>query len=83
MIIILRPEITPHSPEYRLLMDYLTNKPGIQTRLHQETDPAQAAAGTIRQRFGTAIQRNAIHGSDAPETAAFELRYFFSTLDLL
>ena len=46
------------------------------------TDPAQAAEGTIRQRYGTSIQRNAIHGSDAPGTAAFELGYFFSAVDL-
>ena len=47
------------------------------------TNPANAAEGTIRKRFAASIERNAIHGSDAPETAAFELRYFFSTLDLV
>jgi nucleoside-diphosphate kinase len=47
------------------------------------TNPANAADGTIRKRFAASIERNAIHGSDAPETAAFELRYFFSTLDLV
>jgi len=41
------------------------------------TDPAQAAPGTIRRDFGTSIQNNCTHGSDAPETAAFEIRYFF------
>jgi nucleoside-diphosphate kinase len=45
------------------------------------TDPAKAAAGTIRKDFGLSIERNTTHGSDAPETAAFETAYFFSTMD--
>jgi nucleoside-diphosphate kinase len=47
------------------------------------TDPAKAEAGTLRKEFGTSIERNATHGSDAPETAAFELGYFFRGLELL
>jgi nucleoside-diphosphate kinase len=47
------------------------------------TNPAQAAPGTIRKLYGTNIERNAIHGSDAPETAAFEIAYFFPGLELL
>jgi nucleoside-diphosphate kinase len=47
------------------------------------TNPAKAAEGTIRKRFAANIERNSIHGSDAAETAETELRYFFSTLDLL
>jgi len=47
------------------------------------TDPAKAASGTIRRDFGTSIQNNATHGSDAPETAAFELGYFFAGHELL
>ncbi|HZT30156.1 MAG TPA: nucleoside-diphosphate kinase [Bryobacteraceae bacterium] len=47
------------------------------------TNPANAAEGTIRKRFATNIERNCVHGSDGPETAETELRYFFSTLDLL
>ncbi|HYR82687.1 MAG TPA: nucleoside-diphosphate kinase [Terriglobia bacterium] len=47
------------------------------------TDPAKAEAGTIRKKFGTNIERNAIHGSDAPETAAFEIAYFFSRLEIV
>ena len=47
------------------------------------TDPAKAAPGTIRRDFGTSIQNNCTHGSDAPETAAFEIRYFFPGFDLL
>jgi nucleoside-diphosphate kinase len=47
------------------------------------TNPADAAAGTMRKEFGTSIGENATHGSDAPETAAFEISYFFSGLELL
>jgi len=77
------------------LVEFMTEGPVIVMVLEREdaiqklrevmgaTDPAKAAAGTIRKRFGTSIQRNAIHGSDAPETARFELAYFFSTLDLV
>ncbi len=46
------------------------------------TDPAQADAGTLRREFGTSIERNATHGSDAPETAAFEIGYFFRGVEL-
>ncbi len=46
------------------------------------TDPAKAAAGTLRKDFGASIDNNATHGSDAPETAAFELGYFFRGLEL-
>ena len=47
------------------------------------TDPAKADAGTLRKEFGRSIQNNATHGSDAPETAAFELGYFFPGVDLI
>ncbi|MDA1183688.1 MAG: nucleoside-diphosphate kinase [Acidobacteria bacterium] len=46
------------------------------------TDPGKADAGTLRKDFGSSIDRNATHGSDAPETAAFELGYFFRGLEL-
>jgi nucleoside-diphosphate kinase len=46
------------------------------------TDPAKAEAGTIRKEFATNIERNAIHGSDGPDTAAFEISYFFSQLEM-
>ena len=46
------------------------------------TDPAKADAGTLRKEFGASIENNATHGSDAPETAAFELGYFFAGLEL-
>ena len=47
------------------------------------TDPAKAEGGTLRKEFGSSIERNATHGSDAPETAAFELGYFFRGMELL
>ena len=46
------------------------------------TDPAKADPGTLRRDFGASIEHNATHGSDAPETAAFELGYFFRGLEL-
>jgi nucleoside-diphosphate kinase len=47
------------------------------------TDPARADAGTLRKEFAQSIERNATHGSDAPETAAFEIGYFFPGIDLI
>lgn len=47
------------------------------------TNPAQAEVGSLRREFGTSVGENATHGSDAPETAAFEIGYFFSGLELL
>lgn len=47
------------------------------------TDPEKAEEGTLRRQFGTYVGENATHGSDAPETAAFEIGYFFSGLELL
>lgn len=46
------------------------------------TDPAKAEPNTLRKEFGRSIESNATHGSDAPETAAFELGYFFSGMEL-
>ena len=46
------------------------------------TDPAKAPEGSLRRQFGTSIERNATHGSDAPDTAAFELGYFFRGVEL-
>ena len=47
------------------------------------TDPAKADAGTLRKEFAESIERNATHGSDAPDTAAYEIGYFFSGLELI
>lgn len=82
-------------PFFPALIEFMTEGPVIVMALEREdaiqklreimgaTNPANAAEGTIRRRFGTAITRNAIHGSDAPETARFELGYFFRALDLV
>jgi len=47
------------------------------------TDPAKAGEGTLRREFGASIDNNATHGSDAPDTAAFELGYFFRGMELV
>lgn len=47
------------------------------------TDPAKAAPGTLRKDFADSIEANIVHGSDAPETAAFEIPYFFSALEIV
>ena len=82
-------------PFYDSLVDFMTEGPVIVLALEREdaivklrevmgaTNPANAAEGTIRKRFAANIERNAVHGSDAPETAQTELRFFFSTADLL
>jgi len=46
------------------------------------TDPKKAEEGTLRRQFATNIERNVVHGSDAPETAAFEIKYFFNALEI-
>jgi len=52
-------------------------------KLMGATDSRKAAKGTIRARFGTGIQANAVHGSDAPETARFEIGYFFNAFEFV
>jgi nucleoside-diphosphate kinase len=47
------------------------------------TDPAKAVAGTIRKDFAESIEANSVHGSDAPETAREEIRFFFSELEIV
>ena len=46
------------------------------------TDPAKAAPGTIRKDFATSIEANAVHGSDSPQSAAFEIPYFFGAMEI-
>ncbi len=82
-------------PFYAGLVKFMTEGPIVVMALEREgaiarlrevmgaTNPANAAEGTIRKRFATDIERNAIHGSDAPETAETELRFFFSTAELI
>ena len=82
-------------PFFQGLVKFMTEGPIIVMALEREdairrlrevmgaTNPANAAEGTVRKRFASNIERNCIHGSDAPETAETELRFFFSTADLL
>jgi nucleoside-diphosphate kinase len=81
-------------PFFRDLVRYMTSGPVLVQVLEGEgavarnrdlmgaTDPAKAAAGTIRADFATSIERNVVHGSDAPESAAREIAYFFSVTEL-
>lgn len=81
-------------PFFQSLCSFMTQGPCIPMVLEADsaiqkwrdlmgaTDPAKAAAGTIRKEFATSIEANAVHGSDAPETAAFEIPYFFSALEI-
>src|SRR5882762_2555968 len=81
-------------PFFKSLCTFMTQGPCIPMVLEADnaiqkwrdlmgaTDPAKAAAGTIRKEFATSIEANAVHGSDAPETAAFEISFFFSALEI-
>ncbi len=82
-------------PFFGELADFMSSGPAIVMVLEAEsaiakwrdtmgaTDPAKAAAGTIRNALGSSIQFNCTHGSDAPATAAFEISYFFPGRDLV
>ena len=82
-------------PFFASLTAYMSSGPSIVMVLEAEdairrwrglmgaTDPSKAAAGSIRAEFGSSIERNATHGSDAPETALFETAYFFAGVDLV
>lgn len=82
-------------PFFSSLVKFMTEGPVVVMVLESEnaveklrklmgaTDPAKADAGTLRKLFATNIERNAIHGSDAPETAANEIAYFFNQLELV
>ena len=81
-------------PFYSSLCAFMTQGPCMPMVLEAEgaivrlrdlmgaTDPAKAAPGTIRRDFATSIESNAMHGSDSPESAAFEIPYFFSALEI-
>ena len=81
-------------PFFKSLVSFMTQGPSIPIVLERDnaiqrwrdlmgaTDPAKAAAGTIRKDFASSIEANAVHGSDSPETAAVEIPYFFSSLEL-
>ncbi len=88
-------EVHKERPFYGSLVEFMTSGPVIPVALEREnavahlrqvmgaTDVAKAEAGTIRNLFGTSIERNAIHGSDSAENAALELAFFFSRAELL
>jgi nucleoside-diphosphate kinase len=81
-------------PFFKALVAFMTSGPAVLMALEGEnaialyrelmgpTDSKKAAPGTIRQRYGTDIERNAVHGSDGPDTARFELGYFFPAWEL-
>jgi len=82
-------------PFFGSLVKFMTEGPVIMMVLESDnaieklrkvmgaTDPGKADPGTIRKQFGTNIERNAIHGSDGPDTAAFEISYFFNQLEIV
>lgn len=82
-------------PFFPSLMKFMTSGPVVVAVLEGEnaiaklrevmgaTDPAKAAAGTIRKDLASSIEKNVIHGSDSPESAVFEIGYFFNSLELL
>ncbi|GAB5045902.1 nucleoside-diphosphate kinase [Thermodesulfovibrio sp. TK110] len=82
-------------PFYDSLTDFMSEGPIVVMVLEGEdaiakvrkimgaTNPAQAEEGTIRREFAENIERNAVHGSDSPQSAAYEIPYFFSTLEIL
>jgi nucleoside-diphosphate kinase len=81
-------------PFYGSLVKFMTEGPVIVMAIEREdavkklrevmgaTNPANAAEGTVRKLYAESIERNAIHGSDAPETAAEELKFFFNSIEL-
>ena len=88
-------EVHKERPFYNGLVTFMTEGPVVVLALEREnaiaewrklmgaTNPEKADAGTIRKRFAENIERNASHGSDAPETAAIEIPFFFAGSELL
>ncbi len=82
-------------PFFASLVTFMTSGPVVVQVLEGEnaiqrnrdimgaTDPAKAAEGTIRKRFAESIEANSVHGSDSPETAAREIRFFFSDIEIV
>lgn len=82
-------------PFYESLTDFMSEGPVVVMVLEGEdaiakvrkimgaTNPAEAEEGTIRKDFAESIERNAVHGSDSPQSAAYEIPYFFSVLEIL
>jgi nucleoside-diphosphate kinase len=88
-------EIHREKPFFGGLVNFMTEGPVVMLVLERDnaikhwrevmgaTNPEKAAEGTIRRKFAKNIERNAVHGSDAPETAAVEIPFFFSLAELL
>ena len=88
-------EVHSGRPFFDELCDFMASEPVVVQVLEGEgaiaknrevmgaTNPAEAAAGTIRAEFAESVGENSVHGSDAPETAAVEIAYFFSGLELV
>ena len=82
-------------PFFGSLVEFMTEGPVATMILQKEnaivewrnlmgaTDPARADEGTIRKKYGASLQNNATHGSDAEETAAFEMQYFFNAMEIV
>ena len=82
-------------PFYKGLVEFMTSGPVVAQVLEGEnaiaknrevmgaTDPSKAAPGTIRKDFAQSMEANSVHGSDAPETATNEIKFFFSDLDIV
>lgn len=82
-------------PFFNSLVEYMCSGPVVCSILEGEdairryrdlmgaTNPANAAEGTIREKYAESIEANSVHGSDAPETAAFEMGYFFNALEIV
>ncbi len=81
-------------PFFSSLTDFMSSGPCVVMALEGEnaisavreimgaTDPAKAAPGTIRRDFASNVERNIVHGSDSPESASFEIKYFFNALEI-
>jgi nucleoside-diphosphate kinase len=76
--------LTSFMSEAPVVLIVLSGENAIQTwrELMGATDPAKAAPGTLRKELGVSIERNSTHGSDSPETAVFEIGYFFSRIEV-
>ncbi|WP_025324462.1 nucleoside-diphosphate kinase [Deferrisoma camini] len=82
-------------PFFGSLTDFMSSGPVVVMCLEREgaiakwrevmgaTNPAEAAEGTIRKLYGVDVEKNSVHGSDAPETAATEIAFFFTGLELV
>lgn len=82
-------------PFFESLTEYMASGPVVCAVLRGEnavaryrelmgaTDPAKAAPGTVRHAYGRSLQANAVHGSDAPETAAVEIAFFFNSFEIM